>query len=126
MSAINQALNLGDLLKYEDDCLNFSRDQVTVASGQNLDQGVVVGLETLTGKYKVLDPAATNGTEVARGVLLFPVDATLIDKSDGVILARHGIVASSAVVWPAGITTEQKAAAIAALELRGILIRQSA
>jgi hypothetical protein len=42
------------------------------------------------------------------------------------MLARHGIVASHAVVWPVGITAPEKLAAIATLEGRGILIRQSA
>ena len=70
--------------------------------------------------------AATNSTEDVAGILLGAIDATLIQRDDALLLARHAIVASHAVVWPAGITTEQKAAAIAALEARGILIRQSA
>ncbi len=126
MNALNQALNLGDLLKYEEDCLNFSRENITVAAGQSLELGAVVGRVTATGKVKRLDPAATDGTEHAAGILLDAYDATLIDRDDALLLARHGIVASGAVVWPAGITPEQKVAAIAALEARGILIRQSA
>ena len=41
MPAITEGLNLGDLLKYEAPNL-FSRDQVTVASGQTLPLGAVV------------------------------------------------------------------------------------
>lgn len=126
MPALNEALNLGDLLKYEDDCLNYSREQVTVAAGQNLELGAVVGRITATGKIARLDPAATDGTETPAGILLGACDATLIDRDDGLLLARHGIVASHAVIWPAGITAPEKTAAIAALEVRGILIRQSA
>jgi hypothetical protein len=126
MNAINEPINLGDLLKYEDDCLNYSREQVTVASGQNLELGAVVGRVTATGKLKRIDPVATDGTEEVAGILLGAIDATLIQRDDALLLARHAIVASHAVVWPAGITAEQKAAAIAALEVRGILIRQSA
>lgn len=126
MSAINQNFNLGDLLKYEDDCLNYSRDQVTVAAAQNLPLGTVTGRVTTTGKIKALDPAATDGTETPAGILLGDIDATLIERDDGLLLARHGIVASHAVVWPIGITAPEKSAAIAALEVRGILIRQSA
>ena len=55
-----------------------------------------------------------------------PIDASLIERDNGLLLARHGIVATHAVTWPVGITTAHKAAAIAALEARGILIRQSA
>lgn len=126
MTALNEPLNLGDLLKYEEDCLNYSRDPVTVAVGQNLELGAVVGRVVATGKVKRLDPAATDGTENPAGILLGAVDASLIERDDGLLLARHGIVASHAVVWPAGITAEQQAAAVAALEARGILIRQSA
>lgn len=126
MNAINEPLNLGDLLKYEEDCLNYSREQVTVASGQNLELGAVVGRVTATGKLKRFDPVATDGTEDVAGILLGAIDATLIQRDDALLLARHAIVASHAVAWPAGITAEQKAAAIAALEARGILIRQSA
>ena len=126
MNAINEPLNLGDLLKYEEDCLNYSREQVTVASGQNLELGAVVGRVTATGKLKRLDPAATDGTEDVAGILLGAVDATLVERDDALLLVRHAIVASHAVVWPAAITPEQKAAATAALETRGILIRQSA
>lgn len=126
MNAINEPLNLGDLLKYEEDCLSYSREQVTVASGQNLELGAVVGRVTATGKLKRFDPVATDGTEDVAGILLGAIDATLIQRDDALLLARHAIVASHAVVWPAGITAEQKAAAIAALEARGILIRQSA
>ena len=122
---LHEPLNLGDLLKYEEG-LHYSREQVAVASGQNLELGAVVGRVTATGKLKRLDPAATDGTEDVAGILLGAIDATLIQRDDALLLARHAIVASNAVVWPVGITTEQKAAAIAALEARGILIRQSA
>ena len=125
MSVLAEPLNLGDLLKYEAPNL-YSRDRVTVASGQNLPLGTVLGIVTASGKYKQIDPSAEDGTQVAAGVLLQACDATLIDRDDGLVVARHAIVASNAVVWPVGITTEQKAAAIAALEARGILIRQSA
>lgn len=126
MTALNEPLNLGDLLKYEEDCLNFSRDQVTVAVGQTLELGAIVGRVTATGKVKRFDPAASDGTETPAGILLGAIDASLIERDDGLLLARHGIVATHAVTWPAGITAEQKAAAVAALEARGILIRQSA
>ncbi|MBL0143850.1 MAG: head decoration protein [Betaproteobacteria bacterium] len=126
MNALNEALNLGDLLKYEDDCLNYSRDLVTVESGQTLELGAVLGRVTTTGKVRRLNPAATDGTEHAAGVLLGAIDAGLADRNDGLLLARHAIVASSAVVWPFEITSEQKATATAQLEARGILIRQSA
>lgn len=126
MTALNEPINLGDLLKYEETRLNYSRDQVTVAVGQNLELGAVVGRVAATGKVKRFDPEATDGTETPAGFLLDAVDASLIERDDGLLLARHGIVAARAVTWPDGITAEQKAAATAVLEARGLLIRQSA
>ena len=126
MPAIREPLNLGDLLKYEEETLRYSRDQVTVALGEVLELGAVVGRVTATTQIKRFDPDAADGTEVPAGILLDRVDATGAAFPDAILLARHGIVASSAVAWPDGITTPQQAAAIAALEGRGILIRQSA
>lgn len=125
MPAIHEANNLGDLLKYEAPNL-YSRDLATVATGQNLALGAVVGLETSTSKLKALDPAAIDGTENAVGVLASSVDATLVDRSDALLITRHAIVANHALVWPAAITPAQKATAIAQLEARGVLVRTAA
>ena len=122
MPVITESANLGDLLKYEAPSL-YSRDAVTVASGQNLTLGTVVGLKTADGKVHALDPAATDGTETAAGVLLQAVDATSAD-APGLMLARHAIVSDNALVWPAGITTGQQIAAINQLKDRGLLVRK--
>jgi hypothetical protein len=106
MPVITEGLNLGDLLKYEAPNL-YSRDQVTVAAGQNLVLGTV------------------DGTEVAVGVLATSVDATLIDREDGILIARHAVVADQALTWPAGITPLDKAAAIAQLKAAGVLVRHA-
>ncbi len=126
MNVINEALNLGDLVKYEQDSLNYSRDVVTVEAGQNLPLGCIVGRVTATAKVKQLDPGAEDGSHLPVGILLGAVDATLIDREDALILARHGVVASKAVVWPVEISTAQQAAITAQLASLGILIRQSA
>jgi hypothetical protein len=123
MTAITEGLNLGDLLKYEAPNL-YSREQVTVVAGQNLELGAVVGRITATAKFKVFDPAATDGSELPAGILLGACDATLIDRDDALLLARHGMVASNAVIWPAGITTEQKTTALAQMSSLGVLVRQ--
>ena len=123
MPAITEGLNLGDLLKYEAPNL-FSRDQVTVASGQTLPLGAVVGIVTATGKVKQIDPSATDGSQYAAGVLMQPCDAALIDREDGLMVARHAIVADHALAWPAAITAAEKLAAIAQLKSLGILVRK--
>ncbi|KRG85598.1 head decoration protein [Stenotrophomonas sp. CW117] len=123
MPVITEGLNLGDLLKYEAPNL-YSRDQITVGAGQSLPLGTVVGLVTATGKIKQIDPSATDGSQYAAGVLMQAVDATLIDREDGLMLARHAIVADHALAWPAAITAAEKQAAIAQLKSLGILVRK--
>lgn len=123
MPVITEGINLGDLLKYEAPNL-YSRDQITVGAGQNLPLGTVVGLVTATGKIKQIDPSATDGSQYAAGVLMQAVDATLIDREDGLMLARHAIVADHALAWPAAITAAEKQAAIAQLKSLGILVRK--
>lgn len=123
MPVITEGLNLGDLLKYEAPNL-YSRDQVTVGAGQSLPLGTVVGLVTATAKLKQIDPSATDGSQYAAGVMMQGVDATLIDREDGLMVARHAIVADHALAWPAAITAAEKQAAIAQLKCLGILVRK--
>ena len=125
MPVLAEPLNLGDLLKYEAPNL-YSRDRVTVASGQNLPLGAVIGIVTATGKVTRIDPSATDGTQVAAGVLLQACDATLADRDDGLIVARHAIVADHALVWPAAITNAEKLSVVAQLKALGVLVRQGA
>ena len=125
MPSITQPNNLGDLLKYEAPNL-YSREQDIVAATQVLSLGTVVGRETATAKLKALDPAATDGTETAIGVLGNDIDATLVDRPDAILIAGHAIVARGAVLWPTDITAPQQAAAITQLAALGILVRDSA
>lgn len=123
MPEIKQALNLGDLLKYEETNL-YSRDRVTVAAGQTLALGTVLGMVTASGKVKQIDPSATDGSQYAAGVLMQAVDAHLADCDDGLMVARHAIVSDHALVWPSGITLAERQSAIHQLKALGILVRQ--
>ena len=122
-TVFTEAMNLGDLLKFEAPNL-YSRDRVTVASGQNLPLGTVLGIVTACGKYKQIDPSAEDGTQVAAGVLLQGCDATLADRDNGLVVARHAIVSDHALQWPEAITAAEKASAIAQLKALGVLVRQ--
>lgn len=125
MTALREPNNLGDLLKYEAPNL-YSREAAIVSAGQNLALGTVVGRDSTTGKLGALTPAATNGLEVAVGVLANPVEAALIDRADAILITRHAILARHAVIWPAAITPTQQATALLQLEARGVLVRTSA
>ena len=125
MPTVTQPKNLGDVLKYEAPNL-YSRETATVAAAQNLSLGTVVGRDTASAKLKAFDPDASDGSEIAIGVLGNDVDATLIDRDDAILIARHAIVARGALSWPTGITAAQKAAAEAHLTFLGVLVRESA
>ena len=122
MPALNESNTLGDLLKYEAPNL-FSRESITVGASANLTLGTVLGRVTASGKYVILAPAASDGSQTAAAVLLGDAAAASADAK-GLILARHGIVADHALVWPGGITNAQKTAAIGQLEAKGILVRK--
>ena len=123
MPFLSERPNLGDLLKYEAPNL-YSREAVTIAAGQNLLLGTVLGRNAGDGKLHALDPAATDGTEIAIGVLATDSDATLIDREDAILIARHAIVARHALNWPSGISVPQQSDAEGQLALLGILVRQ--
>jgi hypothetical protein len=115
-TVFTEAMNLGDLLKFEAPSL-YSRDRVTVAAGQYLQLGTVLGIVTASGKYKQIDPSAEDGSQVAAGVLLQTCDATLADRD-------NGLVSDHALQWPEAITAAEKASAIAQLKALGVLVRQ--
>jgi hypothetical protein len=115
---------LADVLSYEAPNL-FSRDDVTVITGQNLAVGTVVGRITASGKITILAPGASDGSEVAFGVMAAPVDASAADKK-GPMVARHAIVKDTGLVWPGGISGPQKTTAIGQLRGLGILVRPAA
>lgn len=92
------------------------------------DTAVVTISESAAADSKVvaLDPAATNGSQTAWGVSI--VKAVAADGVDGSLIAvvrGPAIFASAGLVWPAGISAGDKAAAIAALAAKGIIIRGS-
>jgi len=118
-TVFNESIYLGDLLKYEEEN-RYSRDTITVAAGQNLKLGTVLG--RLNGKAVALDPTATDGSEQAVGVLMSDVDATA-GNTDAVMVSRNVLLSEPYVVWPAGLTTAQKVTAVAELNQLGVILR---
>ena len=124
--SIEENDRLGDLLKYETD-KNYCREVMTVASGQSLKMGEIIGVKSIPDEIKTVSIAEneTDGSDSAFGILLEDVDATSSAKK-ALIVARDAIVASDYVIFPANVTDEQKRKIIKDLEKRGIVIRQSA
>lgn len=124
--SIEENNRLGDLLKYEAD-KNYCREVMTVASGQNLKMGTVVGIKSATDEVKIvsISDEETDGSDSAFGVLLEDVDATSAAKK-ALVIARDAILASDYIVFPNDATAKQKKKITKDLEKRGIVIRKSA
>jgi hypothetical protein len=123
MPVLHEPANLADLLKYEAPNL-YSRDEVVVAAGQTLALGAVVGRVTATREIVALDPTASDGRETVAGVLIEAVTTSATERRRSVIVARHAILFGGVLVFPASLTSEQTAAALAQLAALGVLVRQ--
>jgi len=74
----------------------YTQKGVTIAAGQGiLPIGTVLGRKTSDKKYYVYNNGASNGVEVARGVLRRPVDTTGGDQLANIVI--KGILKNSLV-----------------------------
>lgn len=115
--------------RYPGECIvsegdhGISRDTVPLARhSQTYKSGEVLGQLTIGRKYTHLAPAASDGSQVAVAVLHQERDARDADAK-GVVISRLAQVKDKALVWPAGITDDQKRAAIDDLDARAIVVR---
>jgi hypothetical protein len=85
-----------------------------------MEIGTVYGIVTVGGAIKPHDNAASDGTEVAAGILL--VRGAAGDRVAG--LERGPAIAFDAgLIFKSGISGANRAAAIAALAAKGITVR---
>ncbi len=75
-----------------------------------------------SGKYKEWNPASTDGSQTAAGVLYDAVDASSAD-ADGVIVARDAEVNASELAWFTGATSDNKTTGKSQLADLGIIAR---
>ncbi len=109
-----------DWLKHETDPV-LGRRAGTIKSGAGVIAcGQVLGKVTATGKYTVLAPTAEDGSEAAAAIAIAPVDATAAD-AETAILVRDAQIVPAQLTWPAGITTNQKNAALVQLAALNIV-----
>jgi hypothetical protein len=97
----------------------WSREVVTI-TGSAVQRLEVLAL--VAGKYQQIDFAGEGAAAVAVALAYEAVDASEADAK-GVVLARGAVVDVASIVWPAGATDVQKAAALAQLEARGLVAR---
>lgn len=99
-----------------------SRQRISVGVGQSLLSGQVIAKLTAGGAYVKLAPAAADGSETAVGILFDDVVSTT-EVVEAVSFERDCEVNAADLVWPAGITENQKTAALAALAAKGVIAR---
>jgi hypothetical protein len=98
-------------------------ESITVEAGGDVEAGTVLGRREGSKLYAPLDPAATDGRQNAAGILHAPLPESAGPRSASAILRfvlPKYYVQSNRLQWPGGVTMEQRAAAIAQLEARGI------
>jgi hypothetical protein len=101
---------------------SLSRETVTIAIGQVLAAGTVLGTVTVGGEYKGSLGSRTDGSEVASAVLLYATD-TSAGAAPAVVIARLAEIKSSKIVWVAGSTAPYIAAGVVSLAAKNIIIR---
>jgi len=79
-------------------------------------------IEVTADKYTAHDPAATDGSARAVGILYGQVDASVAD-ANGVISDRLTEVQGDSLTWKTGISAADKAAGIAAMAKQSLFIR---
>jgi hypothetical protein len=78
---------------------------VKVLSGQNLAQYAVVGRVSASGKVVAWAPGASDGSQIAVGILVHAIDATAGDR-DGTIY-NGGSFNIDALAWGAATTVQK-------------------
>lgn len=95
-------------------------DTLTIAAGQTLKRGAVLGLVEDSGKAKLLDKSATDGSQKFYAILAENINAQAEDKVAPVYLA--GEFNAGALAFAEGTTANdiKTAARMASVYLRGI------
>ena len=100
-----------------------SRGTGTVLSGQTLEVGELVGIETASGKYVAYDPDDTiTGSDTVAGIAYAAVDASDADVANAVFILRDAEVRGSDLTYNeavSGTTTTE----VAGLKALGIIVR---
>lgn len=101
----------------------ISREQVVLGPlTQRTPSGTVLGQVTANGQYVPLNPAASDGSQVAVAILMLGQRANT-GTTRATIIARKAEAAAKMLFWPAGITESQKKAAEAQLATKTLLVR---
>lgn len=120
---VSQPVNISDVLLVEVHS-GWTKDTVTIGASQTLAIGQVVGKVTATDAFVILAPAASDGSQIAAGVMVDPI-SPIASTQKGTIIARGAVVDPTKLQWPGGITAGQKTTALAQLKALGIVAAPS-
>lgn len=100
-----------------------SRGTGTVLSGETLEVGELVGIETSSGKYVAYDPDGTiTGSDTVAGISFAAIDASDADVGNAVFIVRDAEVRDTDLTYNesvSGTTTTE----VAGLKSLGIIVR---
>jgi len=123
MTTLTEGKHTGGFLIWET-LRDYTRETVTIAAGAGkLAPGTVLGKITTGGKYTVLTPGASNGSQAAAGLIWDHADATDADAPGVVILRGPAIANRHEIIWPEAATEAQITTATTALAALGIILR---
>ena len=85
---------------------------------------VTVVIDSIGGEqFKALNVSATDGTQIAAGIAIYPATTGVSETANIAMIARLAEVRLSDLAWPAGITTAQKTTALEQLRALNIVGR---
>jgi hypothetical protein len=108
-----------------------SRDVGVIGGAVNLVPGTVLGKITSSGQMVILNPAASDGSQNAAAILYEYAPIANLNTANNInnatvnrtMTVREAEVNGLLLTWPAGITTNQQAAAMAQLAAQDIIVR---
>ncbi len=121
MPTLTESVHTGEFLVSEGNN-TLSREQIELAANLTLFSGTVLGKNTATDVYRPLDVDASDGSQMAAG-LLYNNTTTGATGGEAVLIARSAEVDQSLLIWADAITDEQQATAIGELAAMDILLR---
>jgi hypothetical protein len=78
-----------------------------------------------SGNVTPLNPSAIDGSAVAMGVVVKAQTVPAAASAAVLLVERQAVLLSDGLIWPAGISSPQQAAALAQLAAAGIICRPS-
>ena len=132
------ATNSGEFVVYDPDGIEIGRVAVAATFSNQIKFviadgatdfaigdafSITVGIEETDYQIVAYNPAGTDGSQRAAGILWESVTTDGTNLGAGVVITRAAEVRGVDLVWPATITTIQKADALRQLEKFGIIAR---